>query len=97
MKSLLILLFCALALSAAAQPSTTHSDPGPFKPAFWIVDGAKVDTVTMNKKPIDAESIESIHVWKGDSAVARYGETGRAGVIVVITKEAALRPKKKQP
>jgi TonB-dependent SusC/RagA subfamily outer membrane receptor len=44
---------------------------------------------------VDANEIESVIVWKDASAIARYGEKGKDGVIIITTK-AAAEAKKKQ-
>jgi len=94
MKLVFTTIFCCLAIGAAAQQSASGKNKSSFKPAFWVVDGVKVDTTTMSKRNIDSQTIESMWVWKGDSAVVRFGEEGRAGVVVVTTKDGGRKGKK---
>lgn len=94
MKVVFTAIFLCLGILATAQQSTNGNNSLPFKPAFWVVDGVKVDTATMSKRNIDSQTIESIHIWKGDSAVVRFGEQGRAGVVVMTTKAGGSKNKK---
>ena len=55
-------------------------------PNFIIVDGVKKETSDLNK--IDPSDIESFSILKEASAIARYGEEGKNGVIVIKTKKA---------
>jgi N-acetylmuramoyl-L-alanine amidase len=51
---------------------------------IYIVDGKSLSET--DAKKIDANDILSINVLKGDEATKTYGEDGRNGVIVIITK-----------
>ncbi len=89
-------IFSCLMICAAAQPPIKTKTPDSIRPAFWVVDGVRVETDSVSKRNLDPENIESIQVWKGDSAVIRFGEKGRAGVIVVTTKKAGRQNKKQK-
>lgn len=52
-------------------------------PALLFVDGRKVNFDSAELNPHDIELIEII---KGDSAVAKYGEGARRGVVIVTSK-----------
>lgn len=50
-----------------------------------IVDG--VEKPDFDEKEINAETIETVNVYKGDKATEMYGEKGKNGVIVINTKK----------
>lgn len=52
-------------------------------PPIYVVDGVETNSI----ENLDADKIESINVFKGESAVARFGEKGKYGVIVVTLKK----------
>src|SRR5690554_1282551 len=66
----------------ALQDNLKGNDP------LYVVDGKKQHS--MNE--INAETIESINVIKGDGATNLYGEEGKHGVILVTTKKGAKEP-----
>ncbi len=49
------------------------------------IDGKK--TTTEEMKELDTEKIESMNVLKGESAIKKYGENGKDGVIEINTKK----------
>ena len=51
-------------------------------PPLYIVDGKEVSTI----KDIDPRQIESFAVLKDTSAVELYGEKGKNGVVMIVTK-----------
>jgi len=53
-----------------------------------IVDGRTVDFDSANLDPHDIEAIEIV---RGDSAVVRFGEAARKGVVIVTSKKALTR------
>ena len=53
-----------------------------------IVDGKTVDFDSANLDPHDIDSIEIV---KGDSAVVRFGESARRGVVIVTSKRSVMR------
>jgi TonB family protein len=53
------------------------------KPLIYV-DGIKSNEESM--KAINSENIASVHVYKSDKAVERYGEDGRDGVVEITTK-----------
>jgi len=53
-----------------------------FNKALVIVDGKEVDDISS----INPDSIESMSVLKGDSAIAIYGEKGKNGVVIITTR-----------
>lgn len=50
----------------------------------YFVDGVKSDSLSMSK--IDPQSIASVNVWKGEKALAKFGDDGQNGVIDIKTK-----------
>lgn len=52
---------------------------------YVLVDGVAVDEETF--KALDANKIESVNILKDESATAVYGEKGKNGVILVVTKK----------
>jgi len=49
-----------------------------------IVDGRTVD---FDSAMLDPHDIDSIEIVRGDSAVVRFGESGRKGVVIVTSKK----------
>ena len=49
-----------------------------------IVDGKTVD---FDSAALDPHDIDSIEIVRGDSAVVRFGEQGRKGVVIVTSKK----------
>ena len=54
-------------------------------PALYILDGKVKDISEINK--IDPESINYITHLQGNDAIKKYGEKGKHGVIVIVTKK----------
>jgi TonB-dependent SusC/RagA subfamily outer membrane receptor len=54
---------------------------------LYIIDGAVGSKRAVDA--LDAKSIQSVNVLKGQSAIAEYGEKGKNGVVIVTTKKAA--------
>jgi len=52
---------------------------------YVLVDGVAVDEETF--KALDPNKIESVNILKDESATAVYGEKGKDGVILVVTKK----------
>jgi len=67
---------------SAFQDTLKSNDP------LYIVDGEKQHSM----EEVNAETIESIDVIKGDGATKQYGEEGKHGVILVTTKKGAKEP-----
>lgn len=59
---------------------------GTNRPAFYILDGQEFSPEIFNLSDINPHDIESLEVLKNDSAVAKYGERARNGVIIITTK-----------
>jgi TonB-dependent Receptor Plug Domain len=59
---------------------TTKPGPNPVV----ILDGVEVPSDTL--RTMDPASIESVQVFKPSYAVAKYGERGRDGLVVIQTK-----------
>ncbi len=81
----------------AAKPK---EEPHPL----YIVDGEKkiaAQEPGEKKKDIDAllnlnpQDIESIQVFKGEDAIAKYGDEGKNGVLLITTKNP--KSKKENP
>jgi TonB-dependent SusC/RagA subfamily outer membrane receptor len=56
--------------------------PSSFGGALFFVDGKEVPAPTT----LDPQSIQSIEVIKGKSAVELYGDRASAGVVLITTK-----------
>lgn len=54
------------------------------KPLF-VIDGKIVDQKKMDK--LNPDKIESVTVLKGDSAIEKYGDKGKNGVVIIKTKK----------
>lgn len=65
----------------------TAKKDGP-KPVYFL-DGVKITDADMTN--ISPNEIASINVLKDESATAAYGEEGKNGVILIITKKAAAK------
>ena len=72
---LLVLLIAFLPMTLSAQNKTD---------ALVLING-KVSNVELSS--IDPNTIESVSVIKGQSAINIYGEAAKNGVILVITKD----------
>jgi TonB-dependent SusC/RagA subfamily outer membrane receptor len=55
------------------------------KDVLYIIDGKEMASGSMND--VNPNTIQSINVLKGESAVKLYGEKGKNGVIVITTKK----------
>jgi len=74
-------------LSAVNVETTGNIQESDIKPyPYVLVDGVAVDEETF--KSLDPNKIESVNILKNESATAVYGEKGKNGVILVVTKKA---------
>lgn len=88
-----ILMLCSFLIQAQNNKKENNRDEikitQKLRPLL-IVDGVKISNVDFNQKntfpDIKSEDIETVSVVKGDSAIIKYGEAGRDGVILIITK-----------
>ena len=71
----------ALRLCSSAEDYPTNRR---CESPMLIVDGRTVDFDSANLDPHDIDSIEIV---RGDSAVVRYGEQARKGVVIVTSKK----------
>jgi TonB-dependent SusC/RagA subfamily outer membrane receptor len=55
------------------------------KDVLYIIDGKEMESGSM--KDIDPNTIKSINVLKGETALKLYGEKGKNGVIEITTKK----------
>jgi TonB family protein len=73
-------------LSAVIVKTDGNTQALDIKPyPYVLVDGVAVDEETF--KALDPNKIESVNILKNESATAVYGEKGKNGVILVITKK----------
>jgi len=73
-------------LSAVIVKTDGNTQALDIKPyPYVLVDGVAVDEETF--KALDPNKIESVNILKDESATAVYGEKGKNGVILVITKK----------
>jgi len=99
-------LFCVglmVSSAAIAQQDTTSQKPTSptylFNTPLFVVDGLIKKGTLVNGQwinDINPDTIDNIHVLKGDSAKYLYGELGKNGVVVITTKEFARKLKKKE-
>ncbi len=66
------------------EPAQKINQIKAFKDVLILVDGKKLPRELLSK--IDPQKISSVEVLKNESAVAKYGEEGKNGVILVSTK-----------
>jgi hypothetical protein len=96
------LLTVALLLAAACSAEQkVDAAPNPQKsalrmcvgstcaPPVLVVDGRLVDFESAELNPHDIDLVE---IMKGDSAVARFGEAARGGVVIVTSKRSTKSP-----
>lgn len=91
--STFILILCSFLIQAQNNKKENNGDEikitQKLRPLL-IVDGVKISNMDFNQKntfpDIKSEDIETVSVVKGDSAIIKYGEAGRDGVILIITK-----------
>lgn len=67
------------------RESNTEGAIDKKKEPYIIIDGKPSDRNAMNA--LDHGSIESVNVLKDEKAVAEYGEKGKNGVILIVTKK----------
>ena len=58
-------------------------------PPLIIVDGVEIDKKAMDQ--INPNTIDRMDVLKDQSAIEKYGEKGKNGVILITTKRAAIK------
>ena len=61
---------------------------------LYIIDGKETDTKQFNS--INPSEIESITVLKGEEALNAYGEKGKNGVVIVVTRNKEKQPQTKK-
>ena len=67
-------------------PQTLAEKFGKDKP-IYVLDGKRVKDI----ENIDPKTIESMSVLKNESAIEKYGEEGKDGVIEIITKSTVTK------
>jgi TonB family protein len=73
-------------LSAITVNTPGNNQESGIKPfPYVLVDGVAVDEETF--KALDPNKIESVNILKDESATIVYGEKGKNGVILVVTKK----------
>ena len=61
---------------------------------LYIIDGKETDTKQFNS--INPSEMESVTVLKGEEALNAYGEKGKNGVVIVITRNKEEQPQMKK-
>ena len=74
-------------LTSIAKEKEVKSDEKLESP-LYIIDGIKKSEADVQL--IALETIESMHVWKGEEAVKKYGEAGKNGVVEIKLKKGGL-------
>ena len=67
------------------KPETFTDKFDPKNPPLYYVDGVLTEKSKFEK--ILADGVESVTVWKGKEALAKFGEKGKNGAIEVVTKK----------
>lgn len=75
-------------LSINAENGSKINISSPNKQPIIFIDGIRTKTGSM--KDIDPNTIESMHVLKGEAAIASYGEDGKDGAILIKTKAKSI-------
>ncbi|WP_428665902.1 TonB family protein [Runella sp.] len=57
----------------------------PKLPPYYVLDGKEIADEKV--KTIDPNSIQSVHVLKGEDATQKYGDKGKNGVVEITTKK----------
>lgn len=70
--------------------ATFTSKTGDSTNMIVFVDGIEKDAEVI--KHIDSKDISEVRVFKGEKAMAHYGEKGKDGVIVITTKNMVSKP-----
>jgi TonB-dependent SusC/RagA subfamily outer membrane receptor len=90
MKPLLIVALCVTSFLVCAQDTKAkkedQKDAAADVEPMYILDGVKLKKGEVSK--INPDDIASMHVLKGDSAITKYGEAGRNGVVLIDSKKA---------
>lgn len=74
-------------LNAVTVNTTGNIQESEIKPyPYVLIDGVAVDEETF--KALDPDKIESVNILKNESATIVYGEKGKNGVILVVTKKS---------
>lgn len=83
MKKIISLLLCFICFMTVQAQEKQISVANKIEP-LYVVDGEKQTSFTF--KDLNPDDIETISVWKDKSAIERYGDEGKNGVIEIITK-----------
>ncbi|MBD0255211.1 MAG: rhomboid family intramembrane serine protease, partial [Cytophagales bacterium] len=80
--------------SLAVRDSTAEgsSKEGLAARPLFVVDGVVITPAREQTYTVDPDRIESMHVLKGPSAIALYGDKGRNGAIVITTQKGPDAP-----
>ncbi|RYG52535.1 MAG: hypothetical protein EOO01_06390 [Chitinophagaceae bacterium] len=68
--------------------------PATIKTPLYIIDGDPVSEATFQK--MNPDGIASITILKDTATVAKYGDSGRNGVLIITTKKAAASAKRQK-
>jgi len=102
-KICLLLIFCSGTIYSFSQVSPQQSEdsishhvdgiairgvPALSGPdPLIIIDGVMKGTYTANSCDIDPSTITEVGVLRDSAAVAKYGDTAKDGVIIIVTKQ----------
>jgi N-acetylmuramoyl-L-alanine amidase len=76
--------------NAAHQTTNVEIKDTTKNPPLYILNGKNI--TAEQAKAIDANTIESVNVLKGDDAIKKYGEKGKNGVVVIALKGTNSSP-----
>ena len=100
-KIFFVLVFFFPLLSWAQEISYSNQKPNPL----YVLDGQILSAPSTTRDSLHAifvtnsikpKDIQSIHILKGDSAIAQYGEAGTNGVVIITTEAYSRRMKKNE-
>jgi TonB family protein len=69
------------------QPSKLSNSDGSLKNPLVVIDGVIAENQDLNS--LSPETIQSVSVLKNESATTLFGEKGKNGVVLVITKKGS--------
>jgi hypothetical protein len=73
----------------ASTMTDVHGFPASASPPLVLLNGVSVDESVL--KGLDRNDIESVEVIKGKAAIKQFGDRGKNGVIVIVTKAGTQR------
>jgi outer membrane receptor for ferrienterochelin and colicin len=107
MKKLIVLPLLIVSFFLKGQANETESKPKTISPTqpLYVLDGKIVaieivkdsygEKIVTPDGTTSLDQIEKIEVLKGDSAIKKYGDSGRNGVVIFTTKNFTQQKREK--